>query len=212
MSVLGKQFYFPFAYSTRVDVAFSHLGDEETDVEVTVFDGRGNQVHARRFQDVPQRGSRTSRSDAKADNLSRFVGANLCGLVAIEGGPNALLTASSLVIGKGMTSCALLRPVCAAAGVQMIAPVAIGKQFYLLLANPFVAEIHVAVEAAPEGDSFRALQPPVALGPHQVVTSEDVFALGKPAVVRASCIEGTPFIAWALGIGANRSELYPLHP
>jgi hypothetical protein len=211
MPVLGRTFYFPFSHSTRADALFSHLGNEVTDVEVEVYDGRGEQVLCRRFLDVPERGSITTRGDAKSDNLSRFVGANMVGLVSVQGARNALLTASALILGKGMTSCALLRPLSYAVGTQMHATVAIGDKFHLLLANPYAAEVQVTVEVAPSGEAYRPLQDPIGLGRNQVVLTEDAFALGKPSVVRICCDSGTPILAWGLGIGGNRTELYPLY-
>lgn len=211
MPVLGRTFYFPFSHTTRVDAMFTHLGNEVTDVEVEVYDSRGEQVLCRRFMDVPERGSITTRGDAKSDNLSRFVGSNMVGLVSVQGARNALLTASALIIGKGMTSCALLRPLSYAVGMQLYATIAIGDKFHVLLSNPYAAEVQVTVEVAPSGEPYRSLQEPITLGRNQVVMTEDAFRLGKPSVVRISCDSGTPILAWGLGIGGNRTELYPLY-
>jgi len=211
MPVLGRTFYFPFSHTTRVDALFTHLGNEVTDVEVVVYDNRGKQVLCRRFMDVPERGSVTTRGDAKSDNLSRFVGSNMMGLVSVQGARNSLLTSSALIIGKGMTSCALLRPVAYAVGTQLHATIAIGYKFHLLLANPYAAEVRAMVEVAPSGEPYQSLQEPVTLGRNQVVMTEDAFRLGKPSVVRISCDSGTPILAWGLGIGGNRTELYPLY-
>jgi hypothetical protein len=211
MPVLGRTFYFPFSHTTRVDALFTHLGNEVTDVEVEVFDSHGDQVLCRRFMDVPERGSITTRGDAKSDNLSRFVGSNMVGLVSVQGARNALLTASALIIGKGMTSCALLRPLAYAVGTQLHATIGIGDKFHLLLANPYASEVRATVEVAPSGEPYRTLQDPISLGRHQVVMTEDAFGLGRPSVVRVCCDSGTPILAWGLGIGGNRSELYPLY-
>ncbi len=211
MPVLGRTFYFPFSHTTRVDALFTHLGNEVTDVEVEVYDGRGKQVLCRRFMDVPERGSITTRGDAKSDNLARFVGANMVGLVAVQGARNALLTASALIIGKGMTSCALLRPLAYAVGTQMHATIAIGDKFHVLLANPYATEVSAMVEVAVHGERYQQLQEPITLGRNQVRMTEDTFTLGKPSVVRIACDSGTPILAWGLGIGGNRSELYPLY-
>jgi hypothetical protein len=162
--------------------------------------------------DVPPRGTVTTRRDPKSDNLARFVGAHMGGLVSIRGDPNALLTASSLCIGPGLTSCALLRPVQAAAGAVLQAPVAIGRSFLVLLANPHDAQARVRLEVAPSGEPFSALQDPIALKRHQLVVSEDAFVLGQPALVRVVSETGVPVLAWGLGVGEQRSELYPLYP
>jgi len=209
--VLGQQFFFPFSHCTRVDLAFGHVGSASTEVELTVYSAKGEVVHRRRFLDVPPRGCHTTRHDAKSDNLARFVGANLPGLVELRGEADALLTASSLVIGKGMTSCALLRPVQVAAGSQFLAPIAIGRAFHLLVANPFAAEALVQVELAPSGEEFAPLQPPILLARNQVAVTEDAFAVGKPAIVRATSVPGVPILVWGLGLGVDRSELYPLY-
>lgn len=211
MPVLGRTFYFPFSHTTRADALFTHLGNEVTDVEVEVYDGRGAQVLCRRFMDVPQLGSVTTRGDAKADNLARFVGANMVGLVSVQGARNALLTASAMIIGKGLTSCALLRPLSYAVGTQMHATIAIGEKFHVLVANPYATEVQATVEIAPSGESYRLLQDPITLGRNQVKMTEDAFERGKPSVVRICCDSGTPILAWALGIGGNRTELYPLY-
>ncbi|MDY0000175.1 MAG: hypothetical protein RBU30_02655 [Polyangia bacterium] len=212
MSVLGQQFFFPFSHATRVDLAFGHLGSASTEVEVAVFTARGEVAHRRRFLDVFPRGCVTTRHDAKSDNLARFVGPNLPGLVELRGGPESLLTASSLVIGKGLTACSLLRPVQASAGSQFFLPIAIGRAFHLLLASPFAAETLVKVEVAPSGEDFVPLQEPLRLGQYQVAVTEDAFVVAKPAVVRATSAGGEPILAWGLGLGADRSELYPLCP
>lgn len=212
MPVLGQQFFFPFSHATRVDVAFGHLGSVPIEVELAVYSAHGEVVHRRRFLDVVPRGSHTTRHDAKSDNLARYVGANLPGFVEIRGEPEALLTASSLVIGKGMTSCSLLRPVQVAAGSLFMAPVAIGRAFHLLLANPSAAEARVRVDVAPSGEEFSPLQEPVLLDRFQVAVTEDAFAVGKPAMVRAMSDNGVPILAWGLGLGTDRSELYPLCP
>jgi len=211
MTALGRQFYFPFSHCTRVDVMFSHLGDELTDVEVEVFNRHGQTVQNRRFLDVPERGTIMTREDAKADNLSRSVGANMVGLVSIRGASNALLTATAMIIGKGMTSCALLRPLAMAVGTQMHATVAVGDNFHVLLANPYAAEASISVEVAIDGARFELLQDPIRLARHQVALTEDVLTVGRPAAVRLACTRSTPFLAWGLGIGGNRTELYPLN-
>jgi hypothetical protein len=210
--ILGRQFFFPFSHSTRVDAAVGHLGEVPTEVELTVFNPAGTVVHRRRLLDLPPRGCVTTRHDPKSDNLARFVGANMAGLVAIRGQPNALLTASSLCIGKGLTSCAVLRPIQAAAGSLMHAPVAIGRTFHLLLANPYEAELRLRVAVAPSGEPFEPLQDPIVLGQYQVALTEDTFVMGRPALVRASSESGVPFMAWGLGVGTDRSELYPIYP
>lgn len=211
MPVLGQQFFFPFSHATRVDLAFGHLGNAPTEVEVTVYSARGEVAHRRRFLDVPPRGSVTTRHDAKSDNLARFVGANLPGLVELRGEPDTLLTASSLIIGKGLTSCALLRPVQVAAGAQFLAPIAIGRAFHLLVANPFAAEALVRVEMAPSGEDFSPLQEPIPLARNQVALTDDAFLVGKPAIIRATSVQGVPLLVWGLGLGVDRSELYPLY-
>lgn len=210
--MLGQQFFFPFSHCTRVDTAFAHLGAEPTEVEITVYSAQGEVVHRRRFLDVAPHGCMTTRHDAKSDNLARFVGSNLPGLVELRGEPEALLTASSLSIGKGMTSCSLLRPIQVDVGPMLMAPIAIGRDFHLLLANPFATEARILVEVAPSGEAYTPLQDPLVLRRHQVAVTEDAFALGKPAVLRATSLTGVPIQAWGLGVGANRSELYPLHP
>ncbi|MFH2005909.1 MAG: hypothetical protein ABI333_04890 [bacterium] len=211
MTALGREFFFPFSHCTRVDVMFSHLGDELTDVEVEVFNQHGEPVQSRRFLDVPERGSITTREDAKADNLSRAVGANMIGLVSIHGASNALLSATALIIGKGMTSCALLRPLPMAVGTQLHATVAIGDKFHVLLANPHAAEAVISVEVAVDGARFELLQDPIRLGRNHVALTEDVLGVGRPVAVRLACARSTPFLAWGLGIGGNRTELYPLN-
>lgn len=211
MPVLGRTFYFPFSHTTRADALFTHLGNEVTDVEVEVYDGRGTQVLCRRFMDVPQLGSVTTRGDAKSDNLARFVGANMVGLVSVQGARNALLTASAMIIGKGLTSCALLRPLSYAVGTQMHATIAIGDKFHVLVANPYATEVQAKIEVAPSGGAYRLLQDPITLGRNQVKMTEDAFEQGKPSVVRICCDSGTPILAWGLGIGGNRTELYPLY-
>ncbi len=211
MPVLGRTFFFPFSHATRADALFTHLGNEVTDVEVEVYGAQGEQVLCRRFMDVPERGSVTTRGDAKADNLARFVGANMVGLVAVRGARNSLLTASALLIGKGLTSCALLRPVAYAVGSQIHATIAIGDKFHMLLANPYATDAQVSVEVAVSGGPFRSLQGPIRLSRNQVKMTEDAFAVGKPSVVRVRCETGAPILAWGLGIGGNRSELYPLY-
>ncbi len=212
MPTLGRQFFFPFSHATRVDAAFAHLGEEPTAVEITVYNPSGEVVHRRRLMDLPPRGAVATRHDAKSDNLARFVGANMSGLVAIRGEANALLTASSLVIGKGLTSSALLRPLQAAAGAQLQAPIAVGRTFHLLLANPYAAELRLQVEVAPSGEPFAELQAPIVLSQHQVALTEDALCKGRPGIIRVRSDSGIPFLAWALGVGTDRSALYPIYP
>lgn len=212
MPTLGRQFYFPFSHATRVDVAVAHLGDSPTAVEICVYRPDGERVHRRRLMDVPSHGTLTTRRDPKSDNLARFVGPHMGGLVSVRGDYNALLTASSLCIGKGLTSCALLRPVQAAAGAVLQAPVAVGRSFLVLVANPHDARARVRVEVAPSGEPFSLLQDPLLLSRHQVAVSEDAFTLGQPAIVRVVSESGVPVLAWGLGVGTDRSELYPLYP
>jgi len=209
---IGRQFYFPFSHSTRVDVAVAHLGDSPTGVEICVYRPDGERVHRRRLMDVPSHGAVTTRKDPKSDNLARFVGPHMGGLVSIRGDHNALLTASSLCIGKGLTSCALLRPLQAAAGAVLQAPVAIGRSFLVLVANPHDTRARVRVEVAPSGEPFSSLQEPLQLGRHQLALSEDAFSIGQPGIVRVVSETGVPILVWGLGVGAERSELYPLYP
>jgi hypothetical protein len=211
MPMLGREFGFAFSHSTRVDLAFGHLGSEPAEVELRVHDDHGVLVYERRFLDVPGQGAVSTRHDSKADNLARFVGANLAGYVTLRGSENALLSASYLCIGKGITCCAVLPPLALAARTQIITPIAMGQQFLLVLANPYATEAQVSVEVAAAGEPFRPLQDPLDLPHRHVRLTEDAMALGKPAIVKLSTRAGAPILAWGLGIGRYRSELYPLH-
>ena len=211
MAILGRQFGFAFSHATRVDVAFGHLGAGTTEVELQVFDGHGVLMTSRRFIDVPPSGTVSTRSDPKADNLARFVGPNLPGYVTVTGAENALLSVSYLCIGKGITCCAALPPLAQAAHTQIITPIAMGQQFQLVLANPYATAAQVQVEVALAGGAFQPLQAPIDLPQYHVRLSEDAMTIGRPALVKASTLTGAPILAWGLGIGKYRSELYPLN-
>jgi hypothetical protein len=105
----------------------------------------------------------------------------------------------------------VLPPLSQAAKPQIITPIAMGQQFQLVLANPYATAAQVQVEVALAGGAFQPLQPPIDLPQYHVRLSEDAMTLGKPALVKASTVSGAPILAWGLGIGKYRSELYPLH-
>ena len=210
MASFGNEFVFVFSHCTKVDVAVGSLGSEVCDVDLSVRNASGDLLVTKCFPKLTENQAFTTRGDAELDNLARFTGVNIPGLVHIASGSSALV-ASALCIGRGICSCSQLLPLSEAASVHFVSPVAIGQQLLVLLTNPYDGTAQVEICASPQGGSFSKVQDLVSVGRHQVVISEDVFGLGKPAVLRVRSMNGIPVLAWALGIGWNRSELYPLH-
>ena len=104
MTLLGREFLFPFVACSRVDVTLGQYGAYPADVDLEVLSSEGKVVFNRQFMDLPENGTFSTRYDEQADNLSRFVGKGQLGLVSIQGNRTALLSASSLCVGKNMTA------------------------------------------------------------------------------------------------------------
>lgn len=213
MASFGNEFVFVFSHCTKVDAAIGSLGSEPCDVDLSVHSGTGELLARKSYRKLAENQSVTTRGDPEVDNLARFTGVNIPGLVHIvsHSGASALV-ASALCIGRGICSCSQLLPLPKAASVHFASPVAIGQQLLVLLTNPYDGTAQVEIGASPGGGPFRPVQDLILVNRHQVVISEDVFSLGKPAVLRIRSMNSIPVLAWVLGVGWNRSELYPLHP
>ena len=213
MASLGSEFVFVFSHCTKVDVAIGSLGSQPCDVELSVHDASGQRLVDKTFAGLGENRAVTTRGDPAVDNLARFGGVNIPGLVRIRStsGTGALV-ASALCIGRGICSCSQLMPVTKAASVHFVSPLAIGQQLLVLLTNPYDGTAEVEIAASPSDGRFARVQGLLQVKRHQVAVSEDVFAQGKPSVLRIRSLNGVPVLSWVLGIGWNRSELYPLHP
>lgn len=213
MSSFGNEFVFIYSHCTKVDVAIGSLGTEPCDVVLKVQNSMGEVIKQKTFEGLEENTAITTRGDPDMDNLVRFTGVNIPGLVRINATSGAsALVASSLCIGRGICSCSQLLPLPKAASVHFVSPVAIGQQLFVLVTNPYDGLAQVEICASARGRGFSKVSEPLSVGRHQVVVSEDVFALGKPSVLRIRSMNGIPVLAWVLGIGWNRSELFPLHP